>query len=386
MNREDQSIEEKIENLTKQVRELQKENEKLKRQINSSTGNKNGNLESYSNEEISRREFLKGAGTGALGLTALAFLPSASAFNIKSSNPLQYFNSSRSSNPNFKVNSSGDILGNKADVTELIANSVAANQELQLPDQQASENKKIWVEEVDSNVSELRVRLQGQVKTIGTGATLADTLIENFEDHPTNSDSQPYGPYQSGDNLTSFYSKYGSDEFTRQSGVVQSGNYALEWSDTTDSYDNAFLISQEGDGLPRYIQRGDTFQVWLRDENGSEANRIGCLFGVQDSNNYYSVELQTKKDVSGLFISQSGSRSQLASGSSTYSSSTWYLFEVSWSSDDSISVTVYDSDGSTVKDSFSVTDSTFSDQTGVGWYGRGGTGMTCYADSFEVIE
>lgn len=115
---------------------------------------------------------MKKIGLGTAGLSAVALLPTASAFNIKTSNPLQYFNQSRESNPNFKVSPTGDITGNSADVGKVIADSVEANKELQLPDQHTSNNKRIWVEEVDENTSELKVQLRGEVKTIAQGSNV----------------------------------------------------------------------------------------------------------------------------------------------------------------------------------------------------------------------
>lgn len=55
-----------------------------------------------SSSELSRREFLKKTGFGMMGIGALAMIPGSSAFNVRTSNPLQYFGQSQD-NPDFSV-------------------------------------------------------------------------------------------------------------------------------------------------------------------------------------------------------------------------------------------------------------------------------------------
>lgn len=73
---------------------------------------------SINDEKVSRREFLKKVGAAGIGAGALAFLPSASAFNIRTSNPLNYYGDNQDS-PNFSVSSSGTVQAESVDVNSV---------------------------------------------------------------------------------------------------------------------------------------------------------------------------------------------------------------------------------------------------------------------------
>ncbi len=97
-------------------------------------------------------------GTGAAGLGALAMLPSTSAFNIRSNNPLEYYNSSSQENPNFSVDTTGKIDAEQANLTELIADRVKASNELQIPTKSTKttdNNQQIWL---DKSNQQLKTR------------------------------------------------------------------------------------------------------------------------------------------------------------------------------------------------------------------------------------
>lgn len=130
---------------------------------------------------MTRREFLKKTGLGAAGLSALALLPFTSALNIKSSNPIQYFNSSRGSNPNFKVDSSGDISGSNADLVEIIADRVTANDELKVPtSDNTGNNRQVWL---DKDNQELKARYNNTTyKTSLTSASVPDGTVTRPDD------------------------------------------------------------------------------------------------------------------------------------------------------------------------------------------------------------
>lgn len=91
-------IEEKVEEQVEE--EVEK---KVKEKIaNQAKPNKN------TTDKLSRRDFLKKIGTGAAGLGALAMIPGSSAFNIRTSNPLNYYGNNQN-NPNFSVQPDGTL-------------------------------------------------------------------------------------------------------------------------------------------------------------------------------------------------------------------------------------------------------------------------------------
>lgn len=284
----DEKVEERTKDLKNQVEELRDELKDKEKSKENSSSRENGNL--------SRRDFLKKAGTGAIGLSALALLPSTSAFNIKTSNPLQYFNSSRDTNPNFKVSSSGDITGNTADLDKLIAKRVEATQKFLLPDQTSSENKEMWIEEVDSETSELKVRLKGNTKTIvsetvisipnsaihrwkydeGSGSTVADNI--GSADGAITGATWESGTYIGSNALSSD----GQDDYVNTSSLGSFGSslgsgWAIAFTFESTSMDAEFILGRNnGGGQTRMVVHSGSWSssqgslgLTLQDDNGN---------------------------------------------------------------------------------------------------------------------
>lgn len=111
--------------LLNRIEELENEVENLR----SESPESNKTLQ-HKGKNISRRDFLKNIGVGAAGLGAMALLPSASAFNIRTSNPLQYFGSG-SSNPDFEVQTDGSMsvnsinIGSNGSLSGLVSQAMA---------------------------------------------------------------------------------------------------------------------------------------------------------------------------------------------------------------------------------------------------------------------
>jgi len=121
MSDEDNSCNKKI---VERIKKLEEEKEELKKELkhiksNPNTQETHKEKESENNQQISRREFLKKAGIGTIGLGALALTPS-SALNIKDKD-LDVFTGTSSSNVKkyFSVNQGGPV---EIQNTDLIIN------------------------------------------------------------------------------------------------------------------------------------------------------------------------------------------------------------------------------------------------------------------------
>lgn len=81
-----QTIEERLDKLEKENREVREENKKLRKLIKQNTTSENTRSKS---ENVSRRQFLKKLGAGAIGLGAASLIPNVAGFDIKSSDGLE---------------------------------------------------------------------------------------------------------------------------------------------------------------------------------------------------------------------------------------------------------------------------------------------------------
>jgi len=85
-----------------------------KEELNEGSDNEKSSdkLQESSDKFLSRRDFLKSFVSGAVAVGGITMLPSVSAFQITSDNPLQYFNQS-SSDSSFEVDTSGTLEVNQ---------------------------------------------------------------------------------------------------------------------------------------------------------------------------------------------------------------------------------------------------------------------------------
>ena len=232
--------------------------------------------------------------------------------------------------------------------------------------------------------------LRGSLRSVSTGvADIPDTVVDNFND---DDDSPPgvYGPEQG---LLDFYTERGSGSFSRESGDAIVGNTALSViSGTSDD----ILFSGSGDGLNRYPQKGDVLSCFIRD--GTE-NRVfaGYFYGAEFTNDDlsgYYARIDISGDEVQLLRKDGGSFSSLGSASVSLVGGQFYDLEVAWhdgtgsESDNTHIVTIYEVEnggrGSELE-SFTATDSTYSDNVGIGF--RDGSGGTAdpMADDYRVI-
>ena len=211
---------------------------------------------------------------------------------------------------------------------------------------------------------------------------IPDGVVDNFED----ADSDPAGPYASGETVSDFY-QGSTGSYERTTSDVVEGSKALR--DTDDDGTNS-MWSVPGDGLPQYLSEGNTVEFLVRN-NGS--NPVVCL-NVEDSaspsayafNISNRVEIYKATDLTDLYNSET----QLSVGDGGVNEDTWYIGEVvtPTSSDATISFTLFENDnlskGSQV-DSTSAEDNDYAGQPGLGFYRRSSGDNTTIADMIKVV-
>lgn len=194
-------------------------------------------------------------------------------------------------------------------------------------------------------------------------------IIDNFNDGSMNEYS-----IEGGDGTNFVYET--------QSSVVYDGEYAARLQ-AKDSGGTTYISSSSG--LDNYPTTGDiiSYQNYLEPESIS-----GFMFGVQDANNRYRVQLWdgSNGDLFSLYKRSNGSLETLAEKNLDPPTQEWLNIRVEWGETGDIIANLYDSTGSFI-DSISGTDTEYSD---------GGIGMTiaengsgdnrsAYYDSIKLI-
>lgn len=173
-------------------------------------------------------------------------------------------------------------------------------------------------------------------------------------------------------------SEYSSNNYIEVSGEeVYEGDYALK---STPPSNTGYEIITSQSGLPNYIQKGDKWRFHQRMETGDASNN-GMAFGVQDADNHYFAQISRTDESIAIFKEADGGAGALSTTSVNIESEKWYTMEVHWQNDDTINATLYDEDNWLA--SVEATDSTFADETGVGWHTSqlwSGSGTTIYFD------
>jgi uncharacterized phage protein gp47/JayE len=131
---------------------------------------------------------------------------------------------------------------------------------------------------------------------------------------------------------------YGGDtaSFNVQTATVDTGSYALEATASGEI------------GNPSIdIQRGARFHYAQQLASGAVA---GFIFGASDLQNYYDVTLDQTNGTISIGRTESGTRTELNSGSATLSAGEWHDVQVDWGNTGTFTVTVEDSTGTQVGD------------------------------------
>ena len=113
---------------------------------------------------------------------------------------------------------------------------------------------------------------------------IPDSVVDNFE----SVDSDPAGVYDDGEGLSDYY-KGATAAYERTTDNVPVGDHALRATDT-DATD-LILLSEPGNGLNRYPEKGDTVKALVR---GEDDLRQGIL-----TNGDYDAE---EDEASGYFV------------------------------------------------------------------------------------
>jgi len=202
--------------------------------------------------------------------------------------------------------------------------------------------------------------------------TAGGPMIDNFEDTPD-------GIYGPSDDLTTYYN----------------GDFGPFSRTTSDSFEGSFSVRGQADGgNQRLIQstslnanpaRGDTFSIRHK-QIGGTLPRGGVFFGGDGTSGFSTADgyiLAVFGDQSNFayafFEVDNGSLNILVAPSGNTPVNEWIRFVVDWGTNNVISFDIEDESGN-VLFSDSVSDSTYSSNTGFGLYFNGAAGTT--ADMF----
>jgi hypothetical protein len=196
-------------------------------------------------------------------------------------------------------------------------------------------------------------------------SAIPDSVVDNFEE----------ALYEDKGNTLSDY--YGGDlsGWSRQTGTVYEGSYALETPDSTNTF-----IADDGGNFE--VTEGNIFSVQCYTPDSNTDFRP-IAWGVQSEVNYgsrscYEIKMDTGFPAFALFKTESGSSTILTQDVGTsIPTSEWLRIGVDWATDGTLTATLYDSSGSQVTQ-VSATDTTFT-SGGVG-YGVGGKSGEHYID------
>ena len=194
---------------------------------------------------------------------------------------------------------------------------------------------------------------------------IADGTVDNFND----ADADPPGAYESGDDLSTYYSE-DLGEFSRTTSNVIEGGHGVGIGDQGQ------IVSEEGGGLPNYPDEGQTVRFLLRDTNTAIPGVI--LGGAKNTNGVdgYGFTIRPQFPDITIYRYDDGSEQALDSTeASGVSQDTWYWGEANapTADDDTVNFSLYEVDTSgsspdrgSIIASLSINDTSHADNTGVG--------------------
>jgi len=211
-----------------------------------------------------------------------------------------------------------------------------------------------------SEISEVRTGA-GDVLFSGT------TVIDNFNDPLYDNQSLTLSDFYTGDLA----------QYNRQTSTVFEGSAALA-GDTSGGRETIV-----GDGnLNSTLSQGETAEFYIN--NGGSNLRPAFLYGVQSQSSWYGAWIDAQKQQIELGIDGLGGIQ--ASESVTINTGKFYRGELTWRTDNSHSLTVFDpTDGSTVGGPISFTDSTYTNGTNGFYNNSSGNSQTAFFDRAKVI-
>lgn len=166
--------------------------------------------------------------------------------------------------------------------------------------------------------------------------------------------------FEDGD-IAEYSGETGAATVTQSTTTAQNGDYYVEVNagGTANT-----IASFEGDGLNAYPDQGETFRFWtqLRGSVRSHTNYGRQTVGSGDNDSRdgdgYQVVLHDTNTFSLAVNGYFGGTTLAEDTSVTVNTNEWYEIEVVWGTDDSHTVTLYDSSGTQLTQ-LSATDSTY---------------------------
>ena len=184
------------------------------------------------------------------------------------------------------------------------------------------------------------------------------------------------------DDLGKFSGSTSEFDVNQNSPTIDSG-----WSLKNTGSDD-FIGSVDGDGLNRYPEQGQRFACYAFDEGGIPV----VMYGVPDNSSLsgYGFWCRPSADNVRLSVYESGNRNDIIIDDLSYETNTWFDLDVSWGTDNTHTISIYEVDQSTGEReseiySESVVDDTFAGELGVGFYRESSSGDPVYGP-YRILE
>jgi len=232
--------------------------------------------------------------------------------------------------------------------------------------------------------------------TVWERNAIPDGTVENFEE----ADADTPGVYESDQDLSDYYDGSLSD-FSRTETDVIEGSFAL--NESNSSSDSVAIISNEGNGLNRYPEKGDAIEALIRDGSNNRQIPYVLTNAVYRSNDdefdAYGFRIDPARNEINIDRYDSSTPSNASNGKTTLqnetvdsiSQETYYWVEIELPGDSGdMRMELFDADtgdlsrGSSLG-SATATDTNYIDNRGIGWSSDfEGTGTM--ADLLRVVE
>lgn len=193
------------------------------------------------------------------------------------------------------------------------------------------------------------------VNVVGSGGSAdvvlaGETIQDSFEDDDLTEYSGDLSLYDTNNNFT------------------EDGSLGLEYQASGGGAPRGEIISTSG--LAEYPDQGEntTLFVYITSATGDDGR---FLFGTQDTDNTYEIDLNAFNNELRLNVVDSGSTTLLDSSSHPFADDTVYKVELEWTQQNQITISLTDQSSGSVVASVSSTDSTYSDG-GLGFSTDGG--------------
>ena len=216
--------------------------------------------------------------------------------------------------------------------------------------------------------------LRGSLRNVSVGIdAIPDSVVDNFN---LTSDAEEAGVYEDTDTLGDYYSN-DLDQFDIIDTDSFVGDRSLEFGES----DLFRIVSFENDGLNRYPKFGDVIKFNIK--FGDEENNPRMIFGAENVDNYFGLSMRPRTDTFKFFTRENGSFNSFGTNPDLNPPiGSWLRVEIDWS--DEKTATMIDPTDDSVIQTTSGTDTTFDQETGVGYGGRRADDGPFRIDGVEV--